>query len=67
MHWRMSCCFPSQGLSEKAALEAIYMVDTKGLITATRPGKLPAHKARKATSSSTLPLAGFPVPVASLC
>lgn len=33
-----------RGLTEEAAKKAIYMVDTKGLITSTRPGVLPEHK-----------------------
>mmetsp|Transcript_1649 Transcript_1649/g.2364 ORF Transcript_1649/g.2364 Transcript_1649/m.2364 type:complete len:553 (-) Transcript_1649:1118-2776(-) len=34
----------SEGLSRKEALKAIYMVDTKGLITNTRGDKLAPHK-----------------------
>uniref|UniRef100_A0A7S1SX40 Malic enzyme n=1 Tax=Tetraselmis chuii TaxID=63592 RepID=A0A7S1SX40_9CHLO len=32
------------GVSEQEAYQAIYMVDSKGLITSTRGDKLPAHK-----------------------
>jgi len=32
------------GVSEEEAYKAIYMVDSKGLITATRGDKLPSHK-----------------------
>jgi len=40
------------GVSEEAAKKAIYMVDTKGLITTTRPGVLSEHKKTFARSDT---------------